>query len=365
MPALPHESARFGGMNVSGKQQRVPEEYLPIFCKELHGLVRSGIPISEGMRLLLEDEEDPQVLSWLESLHAFTQDGMPLSQALGESGAFPSYMTDMICLAEETGRLEDALLSLARYYDRRNRMRSDVRSAVTVPVVLLVVMIAVVVLLVTRVLPVFNGVFAQLGARMGAVATGMMNAGAALARAGTGLAAAVAVIAVLVLIVALLPSLRDRFAGAFQRRFGGRGILGQMAVSRFASSMAMATASGMSMEESVELASRLCGGAKEIDARTARCREAILDGSGPADALADSGLFSSRDCRLMKLAEQTGSLHEALEDIAARQEEESLRRIDRLVSAIEPAIVVITSVLAGIILVSVMLPLMGLLSTAG
>ena len=350
---------------MSGKQQRVPEEYLPIFCKELHGLVRSGIPISEGMRLLREDEEDPQVLSWLESLYAFTQDGMPLSRALEESGVFPSYMTDMIDLAEGTGRLEDTLLSLARYYDRRNRMKSNIKSAVTVPVVLLVVMIAVVVLLVTKVLPVFNGVFAQLGARMGAVATGMMNAGAALAKAGTGLAAAVAVIAVIALIIALVPSLRNRFTAFFRQRFGGRGILGQMAVSRFASSMAMATASGMSMDESVELAARLCGGAKEIDAKTAKCREAILDGSSPADALADSGLFSNRDCRLMKLAEQTGSLHEALEDIAGRQEEESLRKIDRLVGTIEPAIVVITSVLAGIILISVMLPLMGLLSTAG
>jgi type IV pilus assembly protein PilC len=130
-----------------------------------------------------------------------------------------------------------------------------------------------------------------------------------------------------------------------------------MAVSRFASALSMATASGMSMEESIELAARLCGGAKEIDEKTAKCREAVLDGVSAADALSDCGLFSNRDCRLMKLAEQTGSLHEALEDIAARQEEESLRRIDRLVSSIEPAIIVITSVLAGVILISVMLPL--------
>ena len=347
------------------KQIRVPEEYLPIFCKELHGLVRAGIPIGEGLRLLREDETDPQVLAWLDDLYTFTQEGLPLSQALGESGAFPDYMTDMVYLAEGTGRLEDTLLSLSRFYDRRLRMKADIKSAVTVPVVLLAVMIAVVILLVTKVLPVFDSVFAQLGAKMGPVATGMMHAGASLAKAGTGIAVVLAVLAVLALIIALIPPLRERFTGWFQTRFGGRGILGQMAVSRFASSMSMATASGMSMEESVELSAKLCGGAREIDEKTAKCRQAILDGAGAADALADSGLFSTRDCRLMKLAEQTGSLHEALEDIAGRQEEESLRRIDRLVGAIEPAIVVITSVLAGVILISVMLPLMGLLSAGG
>ena len=172
-------------------------------------------------------------------------------------------------------------------------------------------------------------------------------------------------IAAAALVVALAPALREKFTVWFRSRFGGRGILGQMAVSRFASSMAMAVASGMSMEESVEISAKLCGGAKEIDAKTEQCRQDIEGGGSPADALAKSGLFTGRDCRLLKLAEQTGSLPDTLEDLAQRQEEESLRRIDRTVGAIEPTIVVITSALAGVILLSVMLPLMGLLSTIG
>ena len=167
------------------------------------------------------------------------------------------------------------------------------------------------------------------------------------------------------LVVALVPSLREKFVTGFRRSFGGRGILGQMAAARFASSMSMAVASGLSMEESVALSAKLCGGAREIDEKTEQCRKDIEEGGSPADALAKSGLFSGRDCRLLKLAEQTGSLPDTLEDLAQRQEEESLRRIDRTVGAIEPAIVVITSALAGVILLSVMLPLMGLLSTIG
>ena len=274
-------------------------------------------------------------------------------------------MTDMVALAEDTGRLEDVLLSLQRHYDRQLRMSADIRGAVTVPVTLFAVMVAVVILLVTQVLPVFDKVFAQLGVRMGAVAVGMMNAGAVLAKAGVGIAVVLVVAAAAALVVALVPALREKFAAWFRRRFGGRGILGQMAVSRFASSMAMAVSSGMSMEESVEISAKLCGGAKEIDSKTEQCRKDIEEGGSPAEALAKSGLFTGRDCRLLKLAEQTGSLPDTLEDLAQRQEEESLRRIDRTVGAIEPAIVVITSALAGVILLSVMLPLMGLLSTIG
>ena len=129
--------------------------------------------------------------------------------------------------------------------------------------------------------------------------------------------------------------------------------------------MSIAVSSGLSMEESVELSAKLCGGAREIDEKTGQCQREIEAGGSPADAMAKCGLFSGRDCRLLKLAEQTGSLPDTLEDLAQRQEEESLRRIDRAVGAIEPCIVVITSALAGVILLSVMLPLMGLLSTIG
>ena len=347
------------------KRLRVPAQYLPIFCRELYQLVRTGIPLSEGLAMLRDDETDPDTRSWLEALCQSTEEGMPLASALRESGAFPSYMTDMVDLAEETGRLEDVLLSLQRHYDRQIRMAADIRGAVAVPVTLFVVMVAVVILLVTQVLPVFDKVFAQLGVRMGAVATGMMSAGAVLAKAGTWIGVVLVVIAAAALVIGLVPSLRDKFTVWFRRNFGGRGVLGQMASARFASAMSMAVASGLSMEESVTLSAKLCGGAREIDEKTGQCQKEIEEGGSPAEALAKCGLFSGRDCRLLKLAEQTGSLPDTLEDLAQRQEEESLRRIDRTVGAIEPAIVVITSALAGVILLSVMLPLMGLLSTIG
>ena len=246
------------------KRLRVPAQYLPIFCRELYQLVRTGIPLAEGLAMLRDDETDPDTRSWLETLCRSTEEGLPLASALRETGAFPAYMTDMVALAEETGRLEDVLLSLQRHYDRQLRMAADIRGAVAVPATLFAVMVAVVILLVTQVLPVFDKVFSQLGVRMGAVATGMMNAGAVLARAGTWLGVVLVVIAAAALVIGLVPALREKFTVWFRRNFGGRGVLGQMAAARFASSMSMAVASGLSMEESVALSAKLCGGAKEM-----------------------------------------------------------------------------------------------------
>lgn len=344
------------------KASSVSEQYLPIFCQELYQLYRAGVTPADGLGLLREDERDPKVLSWMEGVCASTELGTPLGQALRESGAFPDYFCDMLSLAEETGRMEDVLPALQRHYERKNRMKADIRSAVAAPAVLLAVMIAMVVLLVTQVLPVFDRVLGQLGVQMGGLAAGLLRAAGVLGKVGVWLGVLVGLIALCALVIALVPSLRRCVVDWFNRRFGGRGLLGRLAASRFASSMAMATASGMGMEEAVELSSRLCAGPKEIDEKTARCAALIENGGTPADALADCGLFEGRDCRLLKLAERTGSLPDALERLAARQEEESLRRVDRLVGAVEPAIVLCTSLIAGLVLISVMLPMMGLLA---
>ena len=95
------------------KRLRVPAQYLPIFCRELHQLVRTGIPLAEGLTMLREDETDPDTRSWLEALCRSTEEGLPLASALRETGAFPAYMTDMVSLAEETGRLEDGPVVVA------------------------------------------------------------------------------------------------------------------------------------------------------------------------------------------------------------------------------------------------------------
>ena len=201
------------------------------------------------------------------------EEGLPLAECMRRTGAFPAYMTDMIALAEQTGRLQDVLPALSAHYARQDRMASDIRHAVAVPVALFCVMLAVVFLLITQVLPVFDRVFAQLGVRMSPMAVRLMQVGDVLSGAGLGIAIALCALAVVALAVALIPALRGRFTAFVRFHLGGRGIFGRVAATRFASAMAMATASGLMMDEAAELAGKLCGGAKQIDERRACARK--------------------------------------------------------------------------------------------
>ena len=71
------------------KQMRVTPQYLPVFCQELHQLVKSGIPLAEGLAMLRDDEKDVETRSLLEALNRLLEDGMPLASALRETDVFP------------------------------------------------------------------------------------------------------------------------------------------------------------------------------------------------------------------------------------------------------------------------------------
>ena len=291
------------------KQSKIPAAELAIFCQELYQLVQSGLPIADGLNMLLEDETDRRAKAWLTPLCAHAEEGMPLAQAMRQTEAFPDYMTDMVALAEQTGRLQDVLPALSAHYTRQDRMIDDVRRAFAVPIALFCVMLAVVFLLITQVLPVFSRVFAQIGVQMSPMAARLMHIGQVLSGAGLGIAIVLGVVVV--------------------------------------------------------LAGKLCGGAKQIDEKTALCMQKIADGGSTAQALSESGLFSARDGRLLALSERTGSMAETLEQVAERMQEDTLRRIDGYIGAIEPTIVILTALLAGVILLSVMLPLISVMSTIG
>jgi type IV pilus assembly protein PilC len=169
---------------------------LSVFCAQLAMILKSGIPVAEGLSIMHGDMQKTAGEAILADLNARVQAGGPLHEALDGAGCFPKYMVDMVQIGSETGRLDEVMEQLSIYYEREEQIAKSVKSAVAYPLVMIVMMILVIGVLIVRVLPIFAQVFAQLGAEMSAFSVGVMNFGAASA----GVCAVItAVAAVLVL----------------------------------------------------------------------------------------------------------------------------------------------------------------------
>lgn len=128
----------------------------------------------------------------------------------------------------------------------------------------------------------------------------------------------------------------------------------------------MAMSSGMEMEEAVQLAGELV--AQDAPAalhRCEQCRELLASGQRLGAAMGESGLLPPAQCRLLDTAQRSGNLDTAMDHIARQLLEESETAMERWAGWVEPALVLCASALVGLILLSVMLPLMHIMSALG
>lgn len=334
-------------------------------CQQLALLLRAGVRISDGLFLLTEEEKDPQIHTILSEAAAQVEEGSYLAEAFVKTGCFPVHVTGLLEVGEQVGRTEETLLALSRYYEERAHMNRQLKNALTYPAILLIMMLIVIAVLLSKVLPVFNDVYASLGGSLTGIAAGLLSLGNLINTLMPFLCLLFVLLLLGILLVVLIPSLRNRLLLFWQKHFGDKGISRKMNDARFAQALSMAFSSGLPLEEGVTLAGSLlkdCPGAVQ---RSEACRERLEAGEDLAAALRDSDMLPASACKMLVLAMRSGSGDSAMEEIARRLSDEAQEALETRISMIEPALVLITSVLVGAILLSVMLPLMNIMKAIG
>jgi type IV pilus assembly protein PilC len=223
----------------------------------------------------------------------------------------------------------------------------------------------VIVVLLTKVLPVFDEVYASLGGKLTGVAGGLLALGRGLDAAMPVLCALMAVLVVVVLLFSLSNSFRDKLLYVWRQRYGDKGISRKINDARFAQALAMGLGSGLPLEEAVDLCATLLQDVPDAAKRCRMCASRLAEGGELAETMKEMDMLPASACRLLMLGVQSGNGDAVMEDIARRLSEESNQALENKVAQVEPTLVLGTSLLVGIILLSVMLPLMNIMTAIG
>ena len=337
-------------------KKMISNEELSTLCLELSMLLHAGVGMGDALSLLAEEGD-----KLLGEMAEQVDGGMPLSAALRDSGRFPVYACGLVEVGERTGRTEEALAALARYYEDRVRLARRVRSALLYPAVMLVLMLVVIAVLLVKVLPIFDDVYASLGGRLTGVAGGLLALGRWLEGAMPVLWVLLALVALFAAAFAASGSFRTRVLSLWRNSHGDKGVARLLNNARLAQAMAMGMASGLPLDEAVTLSAGLMeAGAKE---RCLACQKQLEEGQSLSTALRT--LLPANQCRLLELGQRSGTGDASMEKIARDLTEQGEAALDDLVGRVEPALVLVCSVLVGLILLSVMLPLMHIMSAIG
>ncbi len=344
------------------KQMKLENEEIGSMCMSLSHLMHAGIGIGDALLLMAQDEQDAACKALLEDMAHQADEGISLAKAFQKTGCFPTYVCTLLQVGEQVGKTEETLDSLARYYREQGHLTRQLRAALLYPAMLLGVLLVVMVILLVWVLPIFNQVYAQLGSRLTGVAGGLLQFGTMLYQILPYLCSLLAIC----LVLGVIPPIRKATLSFWRRHLSDRGVFAAINTARFMQAMSMALSSGMTPQEAVSLAALLSQGeAPLFHKRCDDCLALLNSGSTLSQALRQSGFLTPADCRLLEAGVRSGRSESVMESIAEDLANRSQERLYGLMSKVEPAMVVIACTLIGTVLLSVMLPLMHIMTTIG
>lgn len=339
-------------------------EEIASYCGQMGMLLNAGIAPRDGISILIRDAEDNEAVWILTTIQQQLDIGNKLHEAMQETQCFPHYVIEMTAIGEESGTLDEVMNSLAAYYEREENIADNIKSAVTYPFIMIFMMLLVITVLLTKVLPIFDQVFNQLGTEMSGLSESLMKLGDNISKGSVGILIFLAVL--LLLIIWFRNSKRGRKAlfSILAHLPLTRDFYDQVAAGRFASAMALSFASGMDTYTGLEMAQNLVEN-KKLEAKIDKLIQLLRSQNTFAEALGKVEIFTALYTRMISVGFKSGNLDSVLFKIADNYEAETDRKLHHMLSIIEPTLVIILSLIVGFILLSVILPLMGIMASIG
>lgn len=337
---------------------------LSAFCLQVSILLKAAVPLDEGLYLMAEDAPTEEEKKLLHTMGEDVELGDPFFESLERTGAFPPYVVRMAKLGQQSGTLDQMMESLADYYEKEYYMMKNIRNAITYPVMMVGMLLIVLFVLFTRVMPVFEQVYAQLGVQMSPLSQAASRLGGIL----SGVALVVFVLLAVAVTVAAIAAGAGKeltIAHKLMERLKRNSKTALAAAGRrFTAVLALTIRSGMELDKGMELARELVDNSKVAE-KIDVCSEKLQMGEGYYEAMKESGLFSSFHIQLIKVGVRSGKMDEVLQNISDDYEQQADASIDAMVARLEPTLVAVLAVAVGLILLSVMLPLAGILAGVG
>lgn len=343
----------FPGLSLLGR-----DEFLPLVTRQLATLAGAGVPVATALQSLTAQADDPDTRRVLTEVHEAVRSGISLARAVeAHPEMFPELYASMVRAGEESGTLGLSLSRLADHLERQAGTRNRVRSALTYPLLMAAVASLVVVFLLTFVVPKIVGVFANLGQALPLPTRILIGV--------TGFLAA-AWWALLILLAGGVLWLRRYLATPAGARFRDSFVLalplvGRVAhlsaLSRFARTLSTMAAGGIPIDRALKIVAPVVGNvviAERIDAAAAR----VIEGSSLSEALRLHAEIPPTLVQMIAVGEESGKLDYLLDKMADAIDGEIEARLSRMLSLLEPLIILLMGAVVGYIVISVLLPLL-------
>jgi type IV pilus assembly protein PilC len=336
-----------------------------LFTRQMATLLKAGMPILRGLEVLARQQPEGAFKQALTEVAETIRGGGSLSDGLSR---FPKFFDElylnMIRAGEAAGALDTVMARLAEFLEKSQKIRGKVKSAMTYPLIIMSVAVAVVSALIVFVIPRFESIFANMlkGQPLPALTEAVLGMSKFVQEQLLLTVGIIVVVAWALKLAARTPrgrSVWDRMVLALPM-LGDLALKG--AVARFSRTLGTLLSSGVQILGALNI-TRDTAGNVHIAAAIDQVRTRVKAGEGLAGPLEDTAVFPAMVASMVEVGEETGRLPDMLERIADTYEEEVDNAVAALTSILEPLMIVLMSVVVGVIVIALFLPLARIIQT--
>ncbi len=340
--------------------QRVGIKDLLLFTQELSTLVSAGLPLDRSLSILRSLMENRKLREVIANILSRIQGGSSLAEALSQHPRIFSRLYVNMVKAGESGGFLDVILSrLAKYLQAMKETRDYLITVLIYPVILTLITGASITVLITFVIPRFAKIFADMGQAI-PLPTQIVLALSQAVRGYWWIGAAVIAVFYLGIRGYQREENRRYRWDRFKLSWVGVGsLIRKIEVARFSRTLGTLLQSGVPILPALNLVKDISQNLA-ISRAIAHVHDRLREGKSGARSLEETGVFPALAVQMIGVGEETGKLEEMLIRVAESYEENVQNTIKRLVSFLEPIIIVVMGLVVGFIVLSILLAIISI-----
>ena len=336
-----------------------------LFTRQLSTMITSGLPLVQSLEILSNQIEDKNLRGIVREIKAKIEGGSRFADALRDyPKCFDELYVNLVVAGEEGGMLDTVLNRLAIYMEKIEKLKKKIKSAMIYPISIIVVAIGVVMVLLIFVIPVFEGMFKDMGAELPMPTQIVINI--------SKFVKSYIIYMVIALGIGVFLFRRYYKTEGGQRTIDRLtlkvpvfGVLALKAsVARVTRTLATLLSSGVAILESLVIVARVAKN-KIVEDALIVARTKISEGKSMSEPLQESGIFPPMVVQMVQVGESTGALDNMLNKIADFYEEDVDNLVTNLTSLMEPIIMMFLGVILGGLIIAMYLPIFKLGQAVG
>ena len=353
--ALLNKDITFGNKQLADKKK----EYLYL---ELSSLLQAGINLKSSLELITADQKKEKDKSLFTNILKNVVGGDSFSKAMESSVKFSAYEVFTIRIGEETGKLNEVLVDLAKFYNNKIKQRRKIVSALTYPIIVLCTSFAAIFFMLKFVVPMFGDVFKRFGGHLPWITQDIINVSQALENNFWWVFLLFAAFGVIVYFSRGTESFRKHASRMVLKLPVAGNLVRKIYLARFSNSMRLLITAHLPLLSAIALSRKMIG-YYPLEASLEQIETDITKGTPLHQSMQQFDVYPAKMVQLIKVGEETNQLSYFFEKIADQYISEVEYQTSTLSSVMEPLIIIFLGLIVGLILIAMYLPLFQMSNT--